>query len=66
MPERKLKFKISEQDLVDMTEDLALNSQNAAARIAAIKLLRRMRAEAKPLVSDFDVLDELAARRQAN
>ena len=48
---------LSEQDMVDMLEDIAKNGGNAAARIAAIKVLREIRAGATTVRSGFDALD---------
>ena len=59
MPKRTL----SEQDMVDILEDIAKSAKNAAARIAAIKALREMDAGA-PVASGFEALDELAPKRQ--
>jgi hypothetical protein len=53
---------LSEQDMVDILEDIAKNAGNAAARIAAIKALREMDAGA-PAESGFEALDELAPKR---
>jgi hypothetical protein len=59
MAERKL----SEQDMVDILEDIARDGGNAAARIAAIKVLREMDAGEAPASAGFEKLDELAPRR---
>jgi hypothetical protein len=53
---------LTEQDMVDILEDIARNARNAAARIAAIKALREMDAGA-PAASGFEALDELAPKR---
>ena len=58
MAERSL----SEQDMVDILEDIARTGRNAAARIAAIKVLREMDSGA-PAASGFEALDELAPKR---
>ena len=60
MPDRTL----TEQDMVDILEDIARNGGNAAARIAAIKVLREMDAGEKPPAAGFEALDELAPRRK--
>ena len=39
---------LNEQEMVDILEDIARNGGNAAARIAAIKVLREMDAGEKP------------------
>lgn len=53
MPEHKL----SEQDMVDILEDIAENAGNAAARIAAIKVLREIRAGEQSVGNGFAALD---------
>ena len=53
---------LSDQDMVDILEDIARDGGNAAARIAAIKTLREMDAGA-PAKTGFDALDELAPKR---
>ena len=40
--------KLTEQDLIDILEDIAGNSGNAAARIAAIKVLRELEVASRP------------------
>jgi hypothetical protein len=57
-----MKRTLTEQDMVDILEDIAQNAGNAAARIAAIKALREMDAGA-PAASGFEALDELAPKR---
>ena len=52
MPE----FKLSEQDKVDILEEIAKDGGNAAARIAAIKALNEMGRDV-PAGSGFDDLD---------
>ena len=59
MVERKL----SEQEMVRILEDIARGSGNAAARIAAIKVLREMDAGEANADDGFAALDELAPRR---
>ncbi len=50
-------FNLSDQDMVDILEDIAANAKNAAARIAAIKVLREIRGgETKP-ADGFAALD---------
>ncbi len=56
-------FSLSEQDMVDLLEEIARDGGNAAARIAAIKVLREMRDGEKPSAAGFEALDELAPRR---
>ena len=55
--------KLTEQDLIDILEDIAGNSGNAAARIAAIKVLRELDAGESSADDGFAALDELAPRR---
>lgn len=66
MPEQPPdEHRLSEDEMVDILEDIARNGGNAAARIAAIKALREMDA-GKPPGSGFDDLDgpdDLTARR---
>lgn len=54
---------LTEQEQIDILEQIARNAQNAAARIAAIKQLRDMGLEDEKPASGFDRLDELAQRR---
>lgn len=56
---------MTEQEMLDILEDIARNSSNAAARIAAIKELRAIGAGQKPVLEGFAALDELAPRRNA-
>lgn len=55
---------LSEQDMVDILEDIAANAGNAAARIAAIKVLREIRNGEGPSSVGFEALDELAPKRK--
>lgn len=54
MVERKL----SEQDMIDILEEIAAEGGNAAARIAAIKTLREIDAGETPAAEGFARLDE--------
>lgn len=55
-----LEFSLTEQDLIDQLEDIAVNG-SATARIGAVKELRRIRgledAPAQPPETGFDDLD---------
>jgi hypothetical protein len=51
--------------MIEILEEIARESSNAAARIAAIKTLVEMRRE-RPSRSGFDALDELATRRKGS
>jgi hypothetical protein len=55
---------LDEQEMIDILEDIARNGGNAAARIAAIKVLREMDSGEKPPAAGFEALDELAPRRK--
>jgi len=49
---------LTRDEAIEILEDIARNSQNAAARIAAIKLLDEMRhEEPTPVSGAFDDLD---------
>lgn len=54
---------LSEQEMIEILEQIARNAQNAAARIAAIKTLREMGCEEEAPQGGFEALDELAPRR---
>ena len=56
MAERSL----SDQEMVDILEDIARNGRNAAARIAAIKTLREIDAGVSPTSEAFEGLYEVA------
>jgi hypothetical protein len=51
-------FKLTDQDMVDILEDIAANAGNAAARIAAIKVLREIRTGETPAKTGFEALDQ--------
>jgi hypothetical protein len=53
--------RLSDQDMVDILEDIAENARNAAARIAAIKVLREIRGGDTSPASGFEALDGPAA-----
>jgi hypothetical protein len=55
-----MKRTLSDQDMVDILEDIAQNAGNAAARIAAIKVLREI-ASGEPVEDAFSALDGPAA-----
>lgn len=55
--------RLSEDEQLDILEDLARNSQSATARIQAIKLLRDIDAGEVSPAEGFGELDELASRR---
>jgi hypothetical protein len=50
---------LSDQDMIDILEDIAKNGGNAAARIAAIKVLREI-AGGQPAEDAFSKLDAVA------
>ena len=55
---------LTEQEMIEILEDLARNSNSATARIQAIKQLRVMRGDEPAATAEgFDALDELAERR---
>jgi hypothetical protein len=54
---------LSEQEMVNILEDIARNGANGAARIAAIKVLREMDSGDVAPTAGFAALDELAPRR---
>ncbi|HET6409143.1 MAG TPA: hypothetical protein VFG14_14740 [Chthoniobacteraceae bacterium] len=47
---------LSDQDMVDILEEIARNAKNGAARIAAIKVLREI-ASGEPVEDAFSKLD---------
>jgi hypothetical protein len=53
---------LTEQEMVDILEDLARNSSSATARIAAIRELRSIGAGEKPVADGFAALDGPTAR----
>jgi hypothetical protein len=53
---------LTEQEMIDILEDIARDGSNAAARIAAIKQLREIGASEKP-TDGFEGLDQVAERR---
>jgi hypothetical protein len=55
--------RLTEQEQLDILEDLARNSQSATARIQAIKLLREIDDGERTPAEGFEALDELAPRR---
>jgi hypothetical protein len=56
--------RLSEDEMVEILEDLARNSPSATARIQAIKVLRGMSDDdEQPSAEGFEALDELAPRR---
>lgn len=50
-------YRLSDQDMVDILEDIAANGGNAAARIAAIKVLQEIRKSEVPVSDAFAALD---------
>ena len=56
---------LSDQDMVDILEDIARNSGNAAARIAAIKTLRELDAGERPQQDEVAQLYEIGKRSRA-
>lgn len=56
--------RLTEEEQLDILEDLARNSGSATARIQAIKLLREIDAGERTVADGFEALDELANRRQ--
>lgn len=64
---------VTTDEMIEVLEDIVRTSTNAPAKIAAIRQLRELRAEAgaapRPAetaaaADDFDALDELAPRRR--
>ena len=55
---------LTEQEMIEILEDIARNGGNAAARISAIKTLREMRNGVQPTAETFQRLDELTERRR--
>lgn len=56
-----MKRTLTDQEMVDILEDIARNANNAAARIAAIKVLRDI-AAGEPVGDAFSALDGPVAR----
>lgn len=54
---------LTEQEMIEILEEIARSGQNGAARIAAIRQLRAMDGEVDAPVEGFEALDELAPRR---
>jgi hypothetical protein len=54
---------LSDQEMVDILEEIARDGGNAAARIAAIKTLKELADGDDCSVGGFDALDELSPRR---
>ena len=54
---------LTEQEMIEILEEIARDGSNAAARIAAIKQLREMDAGEANADDGFAALDELAPRR---
>jgi hypothetical protein len=52
---------LSESEMIEILEDIARNGRNQAAQIAAIKVLREVRAGEKPVADGFAALDGPAA-----
>jgi hypothetical protein len=50
---------LSDQEMIDILEDIARNGANGAARIAAIKTLREIDAGEKPVKDGFAGLYEV-------
>ena len=50
-------------EMVEVLKAIVRDGKNGAARIAAIKELRAIRGEGKPVADAFEALDELAPRR---
>lgn len=50
---------LSDQEMIDILEDIARNGRNAAARIAAIRVLREIGAGEKPVEQGFSQLYEV-------
>jgi hypothetical protein len=69
---RKLRSKetrkrLSRAEAIEILEDIARNTNNAAARIAAIKQLEAMTDGEQPTAEGFDALDNVAPiRRKAS
>ncbi len=57
---------LTEQEMVEILEDLARHSESATARIHAMKMLREMDAGGASADDGFAALDELAPRRVKN
>lgn len=55
--------RLTEDEMIDILEDIARTAGNAAARIAAIKVLKEMGSGESPPAAGFEALDELAPRR---
>ena len=56
---------LDDQEMVDILEDIARNGGNAAARIAAIKVLREIRGGERPVADGFAELDSRAGGQVA-
>ena len=56
---------LTDQEMVDILEEIARDGGNGAARIAAIKTLREIANGEQPAAGTFAALDELAPRRRA-
>lgn len=52
---------LSEQEMINILEDIARNGRNAAARIAAIKTLREIDAKDAPVAEGFAKLYDVKA-----
>lgn len=50
---------LSEQEMIDILEEIARDGRNGAARIAAIKTLREIRGGEKPDQGEFGKLYEV-------
>jgi hypothetical protein len=59
------RFTLSEQDMIEILEDIAQNGNNAAARIAAIKQLREIRGSGSVQPDEFERLYDVSKRKVA-
>lgn len=57
--------RLTEEEMVEILEDIARNGQNAAARIAAIKQLREMADGVEPAEEGFAALYAVKPGREA-
>jgi hypothetical protein len=56
---------LTEDEMVEILEEIAREGGNAAARIAAIRALREIGAGQKPVQQGFDELDAVRQRKLA-
>jgi hypothetical protein len=61
-PRKPPRKALKDDEMIEILEDMARNSQNAAARIAAIKQLREMHS-GEQRDPNFEKLDEIAEKR---